>query len=125
LRVFFIGGSFLYAARSFDRDEGDRHFNFYKIRDIPRRDPCPGRCIVKRAALKTEVDWTDPVDVRLWIAALRVQLQDLTAAGDDATRPPRRRILSRAESKRRILLAERAAEALLDVAEKSLPGGLA
>jgi hypothetical protein len=35
LRVFFIGGSFLYAARSFDRDEGDRHFNFYKIRDIP------------------------------------------------------------------------------------------
>jgi hypothetical protein len=35
LRVFFIGGSFLYAARSLDRDEGDRHFNFYKIRDIP------------------------------------------------------------------------------------------
>ena len=35
LRVFFIGGSFLYAARFFDRDYGDRHFNFYKIRDIP------------------------------------------------------------------------------------------
>ena len=35
MRVFFIGGSFLYAARSSDRDEGDRHFNFYKIRDIP------------------------------------------------------------------------------------------
>ena len=36
LRVFFIGGSFLYAARSSDRDEGDHHFNFYKIRDIPQ-----------------------------------------------------------------------------------------
>jgi hypothetical protein len=80
---------------------------------------------VKRAALKNEVDWSDPVDVRLWIAAMRVQIHDLTAAGNDAMRPHRRRILSRAESRRRILLAERAAEALLDVAEKSLPGGLA
>ena len=37
LRVFFIGGSFLYAARSSDRDEGDRHFNFYKFRGIPHQ----------------------------------------------------------------------------------------
>lgn len=76
---------------------------------------------MKRAALKTEVDWSDPVDVRLWIAALRVQVQDLVAAGDDSTRHPKRRILSRAESRRRIHLADRAAEALLSAGEKSLP----
>jgi hypothetical protein len=76
---------------------------------------------MKRPIVKTEVDWSDPVDVRLWIAALRVQVQDLVAAGDDATRAPKRRILSRAESRRRVMLADRAAEALLAAGEKSLP----
>ena len=76
---------------------------------------------MKRPMMKTEVDWSDPTDVRLWIQAIRVQVQDLVAAGDDATRAPRRRILSRAESRRRVLLADRAAEALLSAGEKSLP----
>ena len=75
---------------------------------------------MKRPMMKTEVDWTDATDVRLWIAALRVQVQDLVAAGDDATRHPKRRILSRAESRRRVHLADRAAEALLSAGEKSL-----
>ena len=75
---------------------------------------------MKRAAMMSEVDWTDPADVRLWIAALRVQVQDLVAAGDDATRHPKRRILSRAESRRRVHHADRAAEALLSAGEKSL-----
>lgn len=76
---------------------------------------------MKRPFEKDAVDWTDPADVRLWIVALRVQVQDLVAAGDDATRHPKRRILSRAESRRRIHLADRAAEALLTAGEKSLP----
>lgn len=75
---------------------------------------------MKRPVIKSEVDWNDPTDVRLWIAALRVQLQDLVAAGDDATRHPKRRILSRAEFRRRVQLADRAAEALLVAGEKSL-----
>jgi hypothetical protein len=76
---------------------------------------------VKRPIGKSEVDWSDPADVRLWIQALRVQVQDLVAAGDDATRAPKHRILSRAESRRRVHLADRAAEALLSAGEKSLP----
>jgi len=76
---------------------------------------------VKRLIVKSEVDWNDPTDVRLWIAALRVQVQDFVVAGDDATRHPKRRILSRAESRRRVHLADRAAEALLSAGEKSLP----
>jgi len=75
---------------------------------------------VKRPIVKSEVDWSDPTDVRLWFQALRVQVQDLVAAGDDATRHPKRRILSRAESRRRVHLADRAAEALLTAGEKSL-----
>ena len=75
---------------------------------------------MKRPIVKNEVDWSDPADVRLWIAALRVQVQDLVAAGDDATRHPKRRILSRAESRRRVHVADRAAEALLSAGEKSL-----
>ena len=55
------------------------------------------------------------------LIAPRVQVQDLAAAGDDATRPPRRRILSFAESRRRIMLADRAAKAMLTAGEKSLP----
>ncbi len=79
---------------------------------------------MKRPMMKTEVDWSDPADVRLWIQALRVQLGDLVAAGDDATRHPKRRILSRAESRRRVHLADRAAEALLVAGEKSLPAAM-
>jgi hypothetical protein len=75
---------------------------------------------MKHPIAKTEVDWTDPADVRLWIAAIRVQVQDLVAAGDDATRAPKQRILSRAESRRRVHAADRAAEALLSAGEKSL-----
>ena len=76
---------------------------------------------MKRPIVKSEVDWSDATDIRLWIQALRVQVQDLVAAGDDATREPKRRILSRAESRRRVNLADRAAEALLAAGEKSLP----
>jgi hypothetical protein len=76
---------------------------------------------MKHFTLKTEVDWSDPADVRLWIQALRVQVQDLVAAGDDATRAPKHRILSRAESRRRVHVADRAAESLLSAGEKSLP----
>lgn len=75
---------------------------------------------MKRPIVKDAVDWTDPADVKLWIQAIRVQVQDLVAAGDDATRHPKRRILSRAESRRRVHLADRAAEALLAAGEKSL-----
>lgn len=76
---------------------------------------------MKQPMMKSDVDWSDPADVKLWIQALRVQVQDLVAAGDDATRHPKRRILSRAESRRRVNLADRAAEALLSAGEKSLP----
>lgn len=76
---------------------------------------------MKQPMMKSDVDWSDAADVKLWIQALRVQVQDLVAAGDDATRHPKWRILSRAESRRRVNLADRAAEALLSAGEKSLP----
>ena len=79
---------------------------------------------MKRPMMMSAVDWSDAADIRLWIVALRVQVQDLAAAGDDATRHPKKRILSRAESRRRVLLADRAAEALLAAGEKSLPAAM-
>ena len=79
---------------------------------------------MKRPMMMSAVDWSDAADIRLWIVALRVNIQDLAAAGDDATRHPKKRILSRAESRRRVLLADRAAEALLAAGEKSLPAAM-
>ena len=48
------------------------------------------------------LDWGDPAAVQRWLDAVRIAQDDAIAAGLDATRRKRRRVLSRAEAKRKI-----------------------
>lgn len=67
--------------------------------------------------------WSDPVDARRWLYALREQALDALAAGEDATRSPRRRFFSRHEARRRIRAAEGAITKLFEAAERGLGAG--
>lgn len=69
------------------------------------------------------VRWDDPEDVRLWLASLRSAVEDAVAAGEDAARPKRDRVLSRAEARRKLTAAEQAIASLLDAGERSLALG--
>jgi len=55
-----------------------------------------------------------------WIVAVRMQASDAIAAGLDATARVRRRVLSRAEARRKLKAAEQAIDALLRAADRSL-----
>ncbi len=71
-------------------------------------------------ARRNAVNWDEPTDVRLWIFTLRGEIDDAVAAGEDATRRPADRVLSRAEARRKLLTAEAQITSLLDSAELSL-----
>ena len=66
------------------------------------------------------VQWDDPADVKLWLFALRAQIDDVIAAAEDATRRQSDRVLSRAEARRKLLAAETQIARLLDAGEVSL-----
>jgi hypothetical protein len=66
------------------------------------------------------VCFTDPEDVRLWLAALRSAIYDGLSAGEDAARPKRERVLSRNEAQRKLTVAEEKAECLLAAGERGL-----
>jgi hypothetical protein len=68
----------------------------------------------------TSLCWSDPVEARRWLYALREQTLDAFATGEDATRAPRRRMFSRHEARRRIRAAEEAITRLLAAAERGL-----
>jgi hypothetical protein len=62
----------------------------------------------------------DREQMRPWLKALRDATNDAIAAGDDATRPFSKRVLSRAEAKRKLREAESSLEELLTLAESAL-----
>lgn len=64
------------------------------------------------------VDLADPDAARAWLSDLRTQVEDLAAAGEDATRPLGRRVLGRPTARSEILEARRALRQLLDIAER-------
>jgi hypothetical protein len=66
------------------------------------------------------LDLDDPAEVKRWLVALRVQASDAIAAGLDATARVRRRVMSRAEARRKLKAAEHAIDALLRAADRSL-----
>ena len=70
------------------------------------------------SAAREAVRWNEPDDVRLWIDALRSAAHDALAAGEDATRPKRDRVLSRGEARRQLDTAKYAITALLDAGER-------
>lgn len=72
------------------------------------------------SAAREAVRWNEPDDVRLWIAALRSAAHDGLAAGEDATRPKRDRVLSRGEARRQLDAAERTITALLDAGARGV-----
>lgn len=72
-------------------------------------------------AVREVVRWTDPEDVRLWIAALRSAAHDGLAAGEDAVRPKRDRVLSRDEARRKLEAADKTITILLEAGERGLP----
>ena len=63
------------------------------------------------------LDFGDPEAMRWWFARLRAQIEDVIAAGEDATRPPGQRRLGRAAAREAIEEAGRALEQLLEAAE--------
>lgn len=60
------------------------------------------------------VNLHDPATVRAWVELLRTLVLDGFAAGEDAARPPSKRVLSPAEARRRMRAAEREIVGLLD-----------
>ena len=63
---------------------------------------------------------TDDAQTREWLKALRDATNDTLAAGDDATRPLSKRVLSRAEAQRKLREAGDSIDALLTCAESAL-----
>jgi hypothetical protein len=71
----------------------------------------------------TSLRWSDPVEARRWLYALREQTLVAIATGEDATRAPRRRLFSRHEARRRLHAAEEAIGRLFAAAERGLGSG--
>jgi len=67
------------------------------------------------------IDLADPDARRRWLAQVRDQIADATASGLDATAPKRRRVLSRAEARRKIRDASKALDALLAAVTPATP----
>ena len=69
------------------------------------------------------IDLGDPDARRRWLGQVRELIADATAAGLDAAAPKRRRVLSRAEARRKLREATKALEVLLDAAGGADAGG--
>ena len=66
------------------------------------------------------IRWDDPERVGAWLKDLREQIDDALAAGEDATRRFRRRVLSWAEARRKLRAANTGIDDLLAMAERAL-----
>ena len=75
----------------------------------------------KSGQIQTErLRFDDREHMREWLKALRDATDDAIAAGQDATRRFRKRVLSRAEARRKLRDAESSIESLLALAESAL-----
>ncbi len=86
----------------------------------PSARPALSPAVEAKPARRDAVHWNDPADIKLWIFVLRGEIDDVIAACEDATRPQADRVLSRAETRRRLLAAETQLARLLDAGERSL-----
>jgi hypothetical protein len=87
------------------------------VHQFPAGDQVTGPSASKPVPLR----WNDVAGLREWLGDLRNQVLDVLAAGEDATRRPRKRMFSRYEANRRLRAAERAILCLLAAAERGLP----
>ncbi len=68
--------------------------------------------------LPAPLDLRDPAQLHDWLAALRTAVLDAEAAGEDATRRPKKRMFSRFEARRRLREATQNVIEMLDAAER-------
>ena len=68
------------------------------------------------------LDFSDREAVRAWLTELRTQIDEVVAAGEDATRPPGERALGRATARGAILAARNALGQMLAAAERGARG---
>ena len=78
------------------------------------KEPASGRFPVSK------LRWDDATGVSDWLKALREQVDNALAAGEDATRRLRRRVLSRAETRRKLRAASASIDELFEMAERAL-----
>ncbi|APR85227.1 Hypothetical protein A7982_10576 [Minicystis rosea] len=69
----------------------------------------------------TSINLCDHTQAASWLIALRDKLLDCTAAGEDATRRPKKRMFSRFEARRRIREAEGDVLHMIEAAQRGLP----
>lgn len=67
------------------------------------------------------LSWESPEETRGWLTALRIAVDTLRATTRDRLRAKRKRVLSRAESRKQARIAGRAIERLLAAAEAGHP----
>lgn len=82
--------------------------------------PAGGKGGDPRALAKMSLlSFRDPEAIRAWVTHLRAQIEDVVAAGEDATRPLGERRLGRAAAREAIEVARRALEHLLAAADRA------
>jgi len=69
-----------------------------------------------------QVDFTDLEQVSQWLTELRSSIEDIYAIGHEATKRPRKRVLSRFESRRQLEEAKRGLDQILAAARRGLDG---
>jgi hypothetical protein len=82
-----------------------------------------GAIVTDRTVDPPVVDLSDPEMVRRWAADLREQVDDVVAAGLDATAPPGKRRLGRALAREQIVGAAASIERLFAAVGESLTEG--
>lgn len=64
------------------------------------------------------IDLREPAKLRAWLSAFRDAVLDCAAAGEDATRRPKKRTFSRVEARRRIEAARGSLLVMIEAAER-------
>jgi len=67
------------------------------------------------------LDFTDAKEVERWLDAVDCAAKDAIAAGDDATRPPGRRLLGRATARAHVAEARHKLRSLVEAARRGAP----
>lgn len=72
------------------------------------------------AYLIAPLDFDEPAQVRTWLKDVDTQIEDVFAAGEDATRPPGKRTLGRPLARMKIMEARRSLRELMFAARKGM-----
>jgi hypothetical protein len=82
------------------------------VNDDQKRPP-------SRRAPVPHLRWDDPEHLGAWLKVLREQIDNGLAAGEDATRRYRKRVLSRPEARRKLRAAGTMIDDLLAMADRT------